>query len=86
MSLPYRTFTREVGYICPLCEAAILARTTQRTLGLSKALATRGISYVVSMYHAYPPTPFADAILTSIAWYPALDAVPRQMHTVSHSA
>lgn len=75
MSLPYRTFTRTVAYQCPPFEAALLARTTQRYLGLSRAKLQQGITHAVAMY-GLPRTPFTDAVLTSIAWYPAACDVP----------
>lgn len=70
MSLPYRSFTREVSYQCPLFEAALLVRTSQRYVGLSRAALARGQAVVVAMY-GLPRTPFTDSVLTSIAWYPA---------------
>lgn len=75
MSLRYRSFTREVSYQCPLFEAALLARTTQRYVGLSRAALTQGQAVVVAMY-GLPRTVGADQILTSIAWYPADCDVP----------
>ena len=75
MSRPYRAFVRDVAYWCPLDEAALLARTTQRRLGLSKLQAQRGVPVVVATY-GLPRTPLADAILTSVAWYPAACGVP----------
>lgn len=75
MSLRYRQFERTVSYECPRFESALLARTTQRYVGLSKALAQQGVPYVVSMY-GLPRTVGADQILTSIAWYPADCDVP----------
>lgn len=70
MSLPYRTFEREVAYQCPLFEAAMLVRTTQRSLGLSRAKAQQGIPYIVSMYGCLLVTPTADHLLTCKAWAP----------------
>lgn len=75
MSLRYRSFTREVSYQCPLFEAALLVRTTQRRLGLSRAKFVQGETCLVAMY-GIPPTIGADQILTSIAWYPADCDVP----------
>lgn len=69
MSRPYRTFTREVGYVCPPFEAALLTRTSQRSLGLSKAKADQGVPYVVAMYGMLPRTPEADNLLTGVAWF-----------------
>lgn len=66
---------REVSYQCPLFEAAILARTTQRYVGLSRAALAQGQAVVVAMY-GLPRTPFTDSVLTSIAWYPADCDVP----------
>ena len=71
MSRPYRTFTREVAYWCPLFEAVLLARTTQRTVGLSKASALQGQPYIVAMYGMFPKTPIADNLVTGMAWFPA---------------
>lgn len=68
MSRPYRTFVRDVAYICPAFEAALLTRTTQRTIGLSKAKAQQGEAVIVSMY-GVRSTPMADDLLTGIAWY-----------------
>lgn len=68
MSRPYRTFTRDVAYVCPAFEAALLTRTTQRYVGLSKAKAQQGEAVVVSMY-GLQPTPTADDLLTGLAWY-----------------
>lgn len=72
MSRPYRTFTRDVAYVCPPFEAALLTRTTQRTVGLSKAKAQQGEAVAVSMY-GVRSTPMVDDLLTGIAWYCADD-------------
>lgn len=75
MSLPYRSFERTVLYECPPFEGGMLARTTQRYLGLSRSKLRQGKTCAVAMY-GLPCTPFADAVLTSIAWYPAACDVP----------
>lgn len=68
MSLPYRTFTRPVSYVSPPFEAALLARTTQRTLGLSKAKLQQGETVAVSMY-SLPTNREADNLLRGVAWF-----------------
>jgi hypothetical protein len=69
MSLRYRSFTRDVAYICPALEAALLTRTSQRSVGLSRAKAAHGVPYVVAMYGVLPRTPEADNLLTGVAWF-----------------
>lgn len=69
MSRPYRTFTRDVGYVCPPFEAALLTRTSQRSLGLSKAKADQGEITIVAMYGVLPRTPEAENLLTGLAWF-----------------
>lgn len=76
MSRPYRTFTRDVAYVCPPFEAALLTRTSQRSIGLSRASARQGVPYVVAMYGVLPRTPVADDVVTGMAWYPAAAPMP----------
>ena len=76
MSRPYRTFARAVAYTCPLFEAALLTRTTHRSLGVSKARLAQGRVTPVAMY-GVRSTPLADTLLAGIAWFPANAPLPR---------
>lgn len=66
MSTPYRSLYIDVHYDTPLNEAVLLARTSQRRLGLSRAQLAQGRTVAVAMYETLR-TPISDDIMTALS-------------------